>query len=83
MILSYFDNYEAMSQQAGELLVAEIIEQKNLLLCAATGRSPEGAYKELVRRSKESDIDVKKLRSLSWMSGEEFHIIIRLAVNIF
>lgn len=62
MILSYFDNYEAMSQKAGELLVAEISRQKNLLLCAATGRSPEGAYKELVRHSKESDINLRELR---------------------
>jgi len=62
MNVSYFDNYEAMSQQAGELIVAEIVEQKNLLLCAATGRSPEGAYKEVVRHSKESDIDFNRLR---------------------
>jgi galactosamine-6-phosphate isomerase len=62
MKVTYFDSYETMSRQAGELIAAEIAGQKNLLLCAATGRSPEGAYMELVRHSKEGDIDVSRIR---------------------
>lgn len=38
------DNYDAMSREAASLIVNELIKNKHMLLCAATGNSPTGVY---------------------------------------
>lgn len=43
------EDYEALSARAGALVIAEVAAKPDLLLCAATGRSPSGLYAELVR----------------------------------
>ena len=48
MNIRNFSNYDILSQRANELVVEEIRSKKDLLLCAATGGSPEGLYRELV-----------------------------------
>lgn len=45
------EDYEALSAQAASLVIAEITQQRDLLLCAATGRSPIGLYEALVRKA--------------------------------
>jgi galactosamine-6-phosphate isomerase len=47
----YCEDYDSLSAQAAALVISEIAEKKNLLLCAATGTSPIGLYAELVRKS--------------------------------
>jgi len=44
-------DYESLSAQAGALVVSEIRKKRDLLLCAATGRSPIGVYEHLVQAS--------------------------------
>lgn len=45
------EDYEALSAQAASLVISEITQQRDLLLCAATGNSPIGLYDKLVRRA--------------------------------
>lgn len=47
MNISYCDDYKEMSTQAKDLIVKEIQQNPNLLLCAATGSSPLGTYQLL------------------------------------
>jgi galactosamine-6-phosphate isomerase len=47
MKITYFDDYAKMSQQAAALLLADLQQKKDLLVCAATGGSPEGMYAEI------------------------------------
>jgi putative deaminase/isomerase len=47
----YCETYEALSAQAGALVIDEIGKQKDLLLCAATGNSPIGLYDALASKS--------------------------------
>jgi galactosamine-6-phosphate isomerase len=47
MNLHFFDSYQAMSDAASEWVWGEIKNKSNLLMCAATGGSPTGLYKNL------------------------------------
>jgi len=47
MKVETFEDYEAMSQKAKEIIVAELSARKDTLICAATGKSPTRMY-ELV-----------------------------------
>lgn len=51
MKIFYCENYESLSLQATSLVISEITQQRDLLLCAATGRSPIGLYEALVRQA--------------------------------
>ena len=44
MYIDALNSYEEMSQKAKDLILSAIEEKNNLLLCAATGRSPTGTY---------------------------------------
>jgi galactosamine-6-phosphate isomerase len=45
------EDYEALSVQAALIVISEITQKRNLLLCAATGNSPIGLYDALVRKA--------------------------------
>lgn len=47
MKIEKFENYEALSQRAKDLIVNEIVYKPDLLFCAATGGSPTGTYRLL------------------------------------
>ena len=47
MQITSSENYQAMSRLAAELVREEVLKKPDLLLCAATGSSPAGLYKEL------------------------------------
>ncbi|HMQ48369.1 MAG TPA: galactosamine-6-phosphate isomerase [Saprospiraceae bacterium] len=49
MQIHYCTDYEQMSRQVAELLLAQIKATPDLLLCAATGYSPMGAYQHVVK----------------------------------
>ena len=52
-----FDDYEALSEAAAELII-QIVERKpEAVLCFATGNSPVGTYKALARLAKERGTD--------------------------
>lgn len=48
------ETYEALSQKASEVILQELENKKDLLLCTATGNSPTGAYQLLVEKFKNS-----------------------------
>ncbi|WP_432708015.1 galactosamine-6-phosphate isomerase [Pedobacter sp.] len=50
MIIEYFDNYNNMSAVAANMIHAALLSKTDLLLCAATGSSPLGAYQKLVEK---------------------------------
>jgi putative deaminase/isomerase len=60
----YCEDYESLSLQAGSLVISEIKKKGSLLLCAATGNSPIGLYRELVRRSETDSALFEELRIL-------------------
>jgi len=49
MKITYFDDYEAMSQGASDLLVEELRKRNESLVCCATGGSPLGLYQRMAR----------------------------------
>jgi len=64
MKITYFDTYEAMSLNAGQLIFDKLLQKPEMLFCAASGSSPYGTYAELVNKYK-SDPDVfSKMRIL-------------------
>lgn len=52
MRILYCEDYESLSLRAGSLVISEITQKRDLLLCAATGSSPIGLYDALVTRSR-------------------------------
>jgi galactosamine-6-phosphate isomerase len=44
------EDYEAMSRQAADLIVAELKRKPDLLLCASAGSTPTGTYQHLADR---------------------------------
>jgi galactosamine-6-phosphate isomerase len=50
MIIEYFDDYESMSAVAADMIHADLLAKTGMLLSAATGSSPLGAYKKLVEK---------------------------------
>lgn len=47
MRIRYFDSYDAMSEVSAEMVMNSLKEKPDMMLCAATGNSPTGLYKEL------------------------------------
>ncbi|MCJ8165655.1 galactosamine-6-phosphate isomerase [Pontibacter sp. E15-1] len=62
MNIQYFKDYEAMSLQAAQTVYASIQARPNLLLCAATGNSPTGLYRQLQQYHIKRAEDFKSLR---------------------
>ncbi len=52
------NSYEQMSAQAANDLLEILQPVKNPLLCTASGDSPKGMYKELIRQVKEKGVDI-------------------------
>ncbi len=57
--------YEEMSREAVNDLLEILQPIKNPLVCTASGDSPKGMYKELVRQVKEKNIDISSWNFLS------------------
>jgi galactosamine-6-phosphate isomerase len=69
MNVVYCEDYENLSRQAAELVIAEIEERSNLLLCAAGGNSPSGLYNELAEKA---EADRKFFAELSIVMLDEW-----------
>lgn len=52
MRITHCRSYQEMSDLAASLLLEELVNKPDLLLCAATGSSPEGLYRELGRTAR-------------------------------
>lgn len=61
MKLIITDNYDELSKKAAEIIKEQIIYKPNTVLGLATGSSPIGTYKELIRMYKEDGLDFSKV----------------------
>ena len=57
-------DYQEMSRKAASLILENIRKKPELLLCTATGSSPEGLYRELATTAEEEKDVFKQLRIL-------------------
>ena len=59
------EDYSAMSRRVADILAAQVILKPDCVLGLATGSTPVGAYKQLVERYKNGDLDFSQTRSIN------------------
>src|SRR5678809_1520953 len=52
------DNYSEMSKQAAETVIQLMQSGRRPVICAASGHSPEGLYKEIIERVRKKEVSV-------------------------
>ena len=57
--------YEQMSRQAANIISAQVIIKPNCVLGLATGSTPIGTYKQLIKWYEKGDIDFSEVRSVN------------------
>ncbi len=55
------DNYEEMSRVAADMIERQLLRKPSSVLGLATGSTPVGLYRELVRRHREEGLDLSKV----------------------
>lgn len=58
-------DYNAMSRTAANIIAAQMILKPNSVLGLATGSSPIGTYKELIKKCEEGDIDFSDITTVN------------------
>ena len=58
-------DYDKMSRAAANIIAAQIITKPDCVLGLATGSSPIGTYKELIKRYNEGDLDFSAVTSIN------------------
>lgn len=58
-------DYDHMSRQAANIISAQVILKPNCVLGLATGSSPLGIYRQLIRWYEKGDIDFSEVRSVN------------------
>lgn len=58
-------DYNEMSRKAANIIGAQVIMKPNCVLGLATGSSPIGTYKELIKRYEEGDLDFSQVKSVN------------------
>lgn len=58
-------NYDDLSERASKILIEEIEKNKNIVLGLATGSTPIGTYKRLIKAHKEKGLDFSKAKSFN------------------
>ena len=58
-------NYEELSQQAANIIAAQMIVKPDSILGLATGSTPEGLYARLVEKNKNGDIDFSNITTVN------------------
>ena len=83
MDIAYFQEADRLNETAAGLLLDQIREKPDLLLCAATGNSPTGIYKKLVASLKRGTFNSPDSSgSSNWMNGQGLNAEGREAVNV-
>ena len=65
MLVIIKDDYEAVSAEATKLVVDRLLKKPNLVLGLATGSTPIGLYRELIRRCREDGLDFTKITTFN------------------
>lgn len=58
-------NYNEMSEKACEIIIKEINKKPNLVIGFATGKTPLGLYKELVKAYKNKKLDFSEIKAFN------------------
>lgn len=72
MKLIIVDNYDTMSKKAAQIVSSQIILKPNSVIGLATGSTPEGMYKELVKMHKEEGLDFSNITTFNL---DEYYMI--------
>lgn len=59
------ENYEQMSRKAASIIAAEVIAKPDCVLGLATGSTPIGMYKELIKGYEAGDLDFSQAKSVN------------------
>ena len=65
MLLVIKEDYEAVSREAAELVVERLLRTPDLVLGLATGSTPLGLYRELIRQQRTEGLDLSKLTTFN------------------
>jgi glucosamine-6-phosphate deaminase len=65
VLVTVLENYDAMSREAARLVADRIRRKPNLVLGLATGSSPLGMYKELIRMYRDEGLDFSKITTFN------------------
>lgn len=65
MIICRAKDYEELSRKAANIIAAQIMMKPNCVLGLATGGSPVGTYKELIKRYEMGDLDFSQVTSVN------------------
>lgn len=58
-------SYEELSQKAADIIAAQVIMKPDCVLGLATGSSPVGAYKKLIEKCSNGDLDFSSVTSVN------------------
>jgi glucosamine-6-phosphate deaminase len=58
-------NYDQMSKKASEIIIKDVLKKPNLSIAFATGKTPIGLYKNLVKAHKEDKINFSKIKAFN------------------
>ncbi len=59
------NSYEELSRKAAAIIAAQVIAKEDCVLGLATGSSPVGAYKQLIKAYENGDLDFSKVTSVN------------------
>ena len=65
MLVTVLENYDAMSREAARFVADRIRKKPSLVLGLATGSSPIGMYKELIRMHRDEGLDFSKVTTFN------------------
>ncbi|MFD3158052.1 glucosamine-6-phosphate deaminase [Haloimpatiens sp. FM7330] len=65
MRLIVVDNYEEMSKKAASIMASQIILKPESILGLATGSTPLGMYKELIKMYNDGEVDFSQVRTFN------------------
>jgi len=65
MLVIVKENYDAMSKEAARLVADRLRKKPNLVLGLATGSTPLGLYKELIRMHRDEGLDFSKVTTFN------------------
>ena len=65
MLVIIKNNYEEMSNEATKIVADRLRKKPDLVLGLATGSTPLGLYKELIRMYKEEGLDFSKVTTFN------------------
>ena len=65
MLVIVKEDYDAVSAEAAKLLVDRLLRKPDMVLGLATGSTPVGLYRELIRRCREDGLDLSKITTFN------------------